>query len=135
MLANQIAAEIPGEQVATIPQDLNEWAVIDANAGKTFGDYLAERPSAAAQTPDRHDRGARLGRPRSSLGHRRCDARAAGRAAPGRAGRDHGAKRLAELVVLAPPRSRKPDPKPSSSSSSRRPRTGRSRMCSSTPTC
>ena len=50
MLANQIAAEIPGEQVATILQDLNEWAVIDANAGKTFGDYLAERPSAAAQT-------------------------------------------------------------------------------------
>lgn len=50
MLANQIAAEIPGEQIATILQDLNEWAVIDANAGKTFGDYLAERPSAAAQT-------------------------------------------------------------------------------------
>mgnify|MGYP000234515596 CR=1 FL=1 len=50
MLSNQIAAEIPGEQVATILQDLNEWAVIDANAGKTFGDYLAERPSAAAQT-------------------------------------------------------------------------------------
>lgn len=50
MLVNQIAAEIPGEQIATILQDLNEWAVIDANAGKTFGDYLAERPSAAAQT-------------------------------------------------------------------------------------
>lgn len=50
MLSNQIAAEIPGEQVATILQDLNEWAAIDANAGKAFGDYLAERPSAAAQT-------------------------------------------------------------------------------------
>jgi hypothetical protein len=50
MLANQIAAEIPGEQIATILQDLNEWAAIDANAGKAFGDYLAERPSAAAQT-------------------------------------------------------------------------------------
>lgn len=50
MLANQIAAEIPGEQVATVLQDLNEWAAIDANAGKAFGDYLAERPSAAAQT-------------------------------------------------------------------------------------
>ncbi|MDQ5904132.1 MAG: hypothetical protein QG672_1725 [Pseudomonadota bacterium] len=50
MLANQIAAEIPGEQVATILQDLHEWAAIDANAGKAFGDYLAERPSAAAQT-------------------------------------------------------------------------------------
>lgn len=50
MLANQIAAEIPGEQVATILQDMNEWAAIDANAGKAFGDYLAERPSAAAQT-------------------------------------------------------------------------------------
>ena len=50
MLANQVLAEIPGEQAATLLQDLNQWAVIDANQGKTIGDYLAERPGAAAQT-------------------------------------------------------------------------------------
>ncbi|MBR0568360.1 hypothetical protein J5J83_19740 [Azoarcus sp. L1K30] len=48
ILAHQMAAEIPGEQIATVLQDLNEWAVI--NTDKTFGDYLAERPSAAVQT-------------------------------------------------------------------------------------
>lgn len=48
MLLRQVSAEIPGEQVATVLQDLNEWAVI--NPEKPFSDYLAERPSAAAQT-------------------------------------------------------------------------------------
>ncbi len=48
MLARQVAAEIPGEQVATVLQDLNEWAVL--NPAKPFKDYLAERPSAFAQT-------------------------------------------------------------------------------------
>jgi GNAT superfamily N-acetyltransferase len=48
MLARQIAAEIPGEQVATMLQDLNEWAVL--NPEKPFSAYLAERPGAAAQT-------------------------------------------------------------------------------------
>jgi putative heme iron utilization protein len=48
MLVNQLAREIPGEQVATILQDLNEWAVLKPEA--TFADYLRERPSAAAQT-------------------------------------------------------------------------------------
>lgn len=48
VLANQIAREVPGEQVATILQDLNEWAVL--NPGKPFAGYIAERPSAAAQT-------------------------------------------------------------------------------------
>lgn len=48
MLARQMVAEVPGEQVATVLQDLNEWAVI--NPEKPFSDYLAERPSAAAQT-------------------------------------------------------------------------------------
>ena len=47
-VVRQIAAEVPGEQVATILQDLNEWAVL--NPEKPFVDYLAERPSAAAQT-------------------------------------------------------------------------------------
>lgn len=42
------AAEVPGEQVATVLQDMNEWATL--NPDKPFSAYLAERPSAAAQT-------------------------------------------------------------------------------------
>lgn len=49
-LAHQIAAEIPGEQLATVFQDLNEWALLPANKDRTFADYLSERPSAAAAT-------------------------------------------------------------------------------------
>ncbi|WP_426789294.1 hypothetical protein ACP6ER_07050 [Achromobacter xylosoxidans] len=48
MLMRQVAAEIPGEQVATALQDLNEWAIL--NPEKPFSDYLAARPDAAAQT-------------------------------------------------------------------------------------
>lgn len=48
MLLNQIKKEIPGEQLATVLQDLNEWAVL--NPDKPFADYVAERPSAAAET-------------------------------------------------------------------------------------
>jgi len=48
MLINQLKKEIPGEQLATVLQDLNEWAVLNPN--KPFSDYVAERPSAAAQT-------------------------------------------------------------------------------------
>jgi len=48
ILARQVAAEVPGEQVATVLQDLNEWAVLRPDA--TFKDYLNERPSAAAET-------------------------------------------------------------------------------------
>lgn len=44
----QMASEIPGEQIATILQDLNEWAVLHPE--KPFSAYLEERPSAAAQT-------------------------------------------------------------------------------------
>lgn len=43
-------AENKGEQVATALQDLNDWAINGVNKGKTFGDYLAARPEAAAQT-------------------------------------------------------------------------------------
>jgi hypothetical protein len=39
-----------GEQLATHLQDLNEWAVLPENKGKTFGDYLNARPDAAIQT-------------------------------------------------------------------------------------
>lgn len=48
MLTRQLAAEIPGEQVATLLQDANEWAVL--NPDKTAREFLAERPSAALQT-------------------------------------------------------------------------------------
>ena len=48
LLGKQMALEIPGEQLATVLQDLNEWATL--NPGKPFKDYLAERPDAAAQT-------------------------------------------------------------------------------------
>lgn len=48
LVARQMAAEIPGEQVATALQDLNEWAVL--NPEKPFTSYLADRPGAAAQT-------------------------------------------------------------------------------------
>lgn len=42
------AREVPGEQVATALQDLNEWATL--NPDKPFSAYLAERPGAAVQT-------------------------------------------------------------------------------------
>lgn len=48
MVLRQLAGEIPGEQVATALQDLDEWATF--NPEKPFADYLAERPSAAAAT-------------------------------------------------------------------------------------
>ncbi|OZI58705.1 hypothetical protein [Bordetella genomosp. 1] len=48
MIMRQLAAEIPGEQVATALQDLNEWAVL--NPEKPFSEYLAARPDAAVQT-------------------------------------------------------------------------------------
>ena len=48
ILGRQIALEVPGEQLATVLQDLNEWAVL--NPGRPFSAYLEERPSAAAQT-------------------------------------------------------------------------------------
>jgi len=47
-LLRNAALEVPGEQVATVLQDLNEWAVI--NPDKPFSSYLEERPAAAAQT-------------------------------------------------------------------------------------
>lgn len=47
-LGKNIALEIPGEQAATILQDMNEWAIL--NPEKPFTQYIAERPEAAAQT-------------------------------------------------------------------------------------
>ena len=48
MLGRQSISEVPGEQVATLLQDMNEWAVI--NPEKSAGDYMRERPDAAVQT-------------------------------------------------------------------------------------
>jgi hypothetical protein len=50
ILAHQLVPEIAGEQVATVLQDLNEWAFLPANKDRTFADYLRERPSQAAAT-------------------------------------------------------------------------------------
>lgn len=50
MLAKQFVYEAPTEQLATVLQDLNQWAALDINEGKTFGDYARERPEAAAVT-------------------------------------------------------------------------------------
>lgn len=47
-LGKQLALDMPGEQVATVLQDLNEWATL--NPEKPFTDYLRERPNAALQT-------------------------------------------------------------------------------------
>ncbi len=49
-VVRQMAPELVGENVATVLQDLNDWNALPSNANKTFADYLAERPSAAALT-------------------------------------------------------------------------------------
>jgi hypothetical protein len=43
-LAHQLVTEIPGEELATALQDLNDWAF--RNPNKPFASYLAERPGA-----------------------------------------------------------------------------------------
>lgn len=48
ILLKQLAEEIPGEQVATLLQDMSEWATM--NPDKPVSEFIAERPSAAAQT-------------------------------------------------------------------------------------
>lgn len=48
MLFNQLAAEIPGEQVATLLQDFDAWVTL--NPDKTLSEFIAERPDAARQT-------------------------------------------------------------------------------------
>jgi hypothetical protein len=39
---DQVKSEVPFEQAATVLQDFNQWALIDANHGKTFDQYLGE---------------------------------------------------------------------------------------------
>lgn len=43
-----LAREIPGEQLATVLQDANDWAVL--NPDKPFSEFIKERPGAAYQT-------------------------------------------------------------------------------------
>jgi hypothetical protein len=50
MLGHQMFTENITEQAATAIQDFTTWANIDANKGKTFAEYAAERPDAAYQT-------------------------------------------------------------------------------------
>lgn len=47
-LIRQLAAEVPGEQLATLTQDLTEWA--NLNPDKSFGEFVRERPEAALNT-------------------------------------------------------------------------------------
>jgi hypothetical protein len=49
-LLNNFVTENIGEQAATALQDLNEWQMISSNRGKTFADYVLERPQAALAT-------------------------------------------------------------------------------------
>jgi hypothetical protein len=49
-LAHQAMGEVPGEQIATVLQDFNDWITLPSNADRTLGDYLRDRPSAAAST-------------------------------------------------------------------------------------
>lgn len=44
----QIAAEMPGEQVATLLQDFTQWVYL--NPGKTLSEFVKERPEAALST-------------------------------------------------------------------------------------
>lgn len=48
LLGKQMITEVPGEQVATALQDMNEWLFLHPE--KTINDYLAERPNAALET-------------------------------------------------------------------------------------
>lgn len=48
LVTRQLASEIPGEQVATALQDLNDWATL--NPDEPFSTYIESRPGAAAHT-------------------------------------------------------------------------------------
>ncbi|MGE0444947.1 MAG: hypothetical protein AB7P99_06935 [Vicinamibacterales bacterium] len=48
MFVNQLKTEIPGEQLATLLQDFNEWATLHPE--RPFADYVNARPAAAVET-------------------------------------------------------------------------------------
>lgn len=48
VLTNQLITEMPQEQIATVLQDLNDWATL--NPERPFSEYIAARPEAAIQT-------------------------------------------------------------------------------------
>ena len=50
LLIGQIVPEIATEEVATVLQNLGEWAALPSNKEKTLGDYAREQPSAMVAT-------------------------------------------------------------------------------------
>lgn len=50
VLKRQLLPEVVGEQVATIAQDFNDWAVLPSNQDKSVQDFIDERPAAATET-------------------------------------------------------------------------------------
>ena len=134
MLANQIAAEIPGEQVATILQDLERVGGDRRQRGQDLRRLPGRAPECRGANPDRHDRGARLGRPRSSgidAAMRRVigEQRQASRPRPWRSDWPNWAvsPRAAALTQTSPETFQQFVEQATED--------GRSRMCSSTPTC
>ena len=47
---NSTITEVPAEIAATLGQGFNQWAMIDRENGKTFGEFVAEQPDAIQQT-------------------------------------------------------------------------------------
>jgi len=50
VLLDQIKSEIPSEQVATLLEDYNQWALLDRNRGRSFDDYVHQIVPDAIQT-------------------------------------------------------------------------------------
>ncbi|HKE43893.1 MAG TPA: diguanylate cyclase [Steroidobacteraceae bacterium] len=50
LIVHQLATELPGEEIATLLQDLVEWGELPSNKDKTFADYLWARPERAVAT-------------------------------------------------------------------------------------
>ncbi|CAB4120770.1 hypothetical protein UFOVP5_7 [uncultured Caudovirales phage] len=49
-IGRYLLSELGGEEAATLGQDFNQWAMIDANKGKSFADYAAEIAPHAVDT-------------------------------------------------------------------------------------
>lgn len=49
-VVKELWQEMLGEQTATVLQDMNDWAMLPENRGKTVQNYIDARPGAAAQT-------------------------------------------------------------------------------------
>lgn len=49
-LIRELGQELVGENIATVVQDMTDWAYLPENRGKTLGDFVKERPQAALST-------------------------------------------------------------------------------------